>query len=247
MKHHHARGPEETVCDLPPVVPAEPASGTPPTCLREAGMPDHAPAEDASQLAPPEPRLRHRLADRPTVMSRALDPHSPLLDGVGYGTWRAFFEFPESAIDPDRRIEVLAFMLVRAYSSLESEAADLAVRCFGPVHEKASRARLTDFAWRMLSDDLPVLPHYQNWDVCERLRRGLIQNFIIHRWPVRLFFLASRDPITFDRLLESCSSVSGGSDFIDSLERSASGHDSNASLGQREAIKKKQSWLSWLL
>src|ERR1017187_3991788 len=24
MKHHHARGPEETVCDLPPVVPAEP-------------------------------------------------------------------------------------------------------------------------------------------------------------------------------------------------------------------------------
>lgn len=181
------------------------------------------------------------------VMSRALDPHSPLLDGVGYGTWRAFFELPESAVDPDRRIEVLAFMLVRAYSSLESEAADLAVRCFGPVHEKASRARLTDFAWRMLSDDLPVLPHYQNWDVCERLRRGLIQNFIIHRWSVRLFFLASRDPITFDRLLESCSSVSGGSDFIDSLERSASGHDSNASLGQREAIKKKQSWLSWLL
>ena len=26
MKHHHARGPEETVCDLPPVVPAERAS-----------------------------------------------------------------------------------------------------------------------------------------------------------------------------------------------------------------------------
>src|ERR1039458_9375215 len=47
------------------------ASGTPPTCLREAGMPDHAPAEDASQLAPPEPRLRHRLPDRPT---RGADP-----------------------------------------------------------------------------------------------------------------------------------------------------------------------------
>src|ERR1035441_9590264 len=70
MKHRHAGGPEETVCDLPPVVPAEPAR-TPPTCLREAGMPDHAPAEDASQLAPPEPRLRHRLADRPT---RGADP-----------------------------------------------------------------------------------------------------------------------------------------------------------------------------
>jgi hypothetical protein len=71
MKHHHARGPEETVCDLPPVVPAEPASGTPPTCLREAGMPDVAPTENPSQLAPPEPRLRHRLPDRPT---RGADP-----------------------------------------------------------------------------------------------------------------------------------------------------------------------------
>src|ERR1035437_5909294 len=71
MKHHHARGPEETVCDLPPVVPAEPASGTPPTCLREAGMPDHAPAENTSQLAPPEPSRLQRLPDRPT---RSSDP-----------------------------------------------------------------------------------------------------------------------------------------------------------------------------
>src|ERR1019366_367159 len=64
LKHHHARGPEETVCDLPPVVPARRASSKPPTCLREAGMPNVAAAEDASQLAPPEPGLRHRLADR---------------------------------------------------------------------------------------------------------------------------------------------------------------------------------------
>jgi hypothetical protein len=66
LKHHHARGPEETVCDLPAVVPAGRASREPPTCLRESGMPDVAAAEDPSRLAPPEPRLRHRLANRPT-------------------------------------------------------------------------------------------------------------------------------------------------------------------------------------
>src|ERR1039457_3518174 len=71
LKHHHARGPEETVCDLPPLVPAERASRGSPTCLREAGMADLAAGEAASQLAPPEPRLRHRLADRPT---RDADP-----------------------------------------------------------------------------------------------------------------------------------------------------------------------------
>jgi integrase len=39
MKHHHLRGPEETVCDLPPLVPAERASRRPPTCLRDDTAP----------------------------------------------------------------------------------------------------------------------------------------------------------------------------------------------------------------
>jgi hypothetical protein len=55
MKDHHARGPEETVFDLPPVAPAEPACRGPPTCLREAGLSDVAPAKDPSQVAPPAP------------------------------------------------------------------------------------------------------------------------------------------------------------------------------------------------
>jgi hypothetical protein len=34
MNHHDARGPEETMHDLPPVVPAEPTSGRPAAGLR---------------------------------------------------------------------------------------------------------------------------------------------------------------------------------------------------------------------
>jgi hypothetical protein len=43
MNHHDARGPEETMHHLPPVVPAEPASGSPTTRLRQSGLPDGAP------------------------------------------------------------------------------------------------------------------------------------------------------------------------------------------------------------
>jgi len=64
IKHRHARGPEETVCDLPPLVPARRGSRRPPTRLWQNGMPSRAAAEDASQLASPEPGLCHRLADR---------------------------------------------------------------------------------------------------------------------------------------------------------------------------------------
>src|SRR6266478_7436111 len=71
MKHHHARAPEETVLDLPPLVPTGCASRRPPTCLRKGRMPGQAAAEDPSQLAPPEPGLRHSLPNRP---ARGADP-----------------------------------------------------------------------------------------------------------------------------------------------------------------------------
>ena len=61
MKGHHARGPEETVQNLSPLVSTGPAGRRTPACLRTAGMPDRPTPKDASQLAPPEPGLRHRL------------------------------------------------------------------------------------------------------------------------------------------------------------------------------------------
>jgi hypothetical protein len=63
MDHHDARGPEETVHHLSPVVPAKPAGGNPATGVRESGMPDGAPAEDPGKLAQSESRLLHRVAD----------------------------------------------------------------------------------------------------------------------------------------------------------------------------------------
>ncbi|MDQ2950039.1 MAG: hypothetical protein M3Y27_29570 [Acidobacteriota bacterium] len=61
MNHHDARGPEETMHDLPPVVPAGSSSRSPTTGLSRAGLSDGAPAEDAGELAQPEPGLFHRL------------------------------------------------------------------------------------------------------------------------------------------------------------------------------------------
>ena len=63
IEHHDARGQEETVHDLSPVVPAEPASGKPTTGLRETGMPDSAPSKNTSDLAQSQPGLLHRMAD----------------------------------------------------------------------------------------------------------------------------------------------------------------------------------------
>jgi hypothetical protein len=63
IDHHDARGPEETVHDLSPVVPAEPASGKPTTSLRESGMPERTAQENTGDLAQSQPGLFHRMAD----------------------------------------------------------------------------------------------------------------------------------------------------------------------------------------
>jgi hypothetical protein len=51
IDHHDARGPEETMHDLPPVVPAGCASRSPATGLHQARMSGRPPAEDAGEVA----------------------------------------------------------------------------------------------------------------------------------------------------------------------------------------------------
>src|ERR1017187_1242724 len=65
IDHHDARGPEETMHDLPPVVPAGSARRRPATGLRRAGMSVRSPAEDAREVPQPDPRLCHRLDNCP--------------------------------------------------------------------------------------------------------------------------------------------------------------------------------------
>jgi hypothetical protein len=63
MDHHDARGSEETMPNLPPVVPAGCASRSPTTGVSGDGLSGHPSAENASELAQPEPWLHHRLED----------------------------------------------------------------------------------------------------------------------------------------------------------------------------------------
>ncbi len=44
INDHDARAPEETMFDLPPVVPAERARGRAPKSVRETGLPNQTPA-----------------------------------------------------------------------------------------------------------------------------------------------------------------------------------------------------------
>jgi len=62
---HDARGPQETLHHLPPLVPSRSTSRRPPTSVPSAGMSGGVAAEDAGQLAAPQSGLRPRLETGP--------------------------------------------------------------------------------------------------------------------------------------------------------------------------------------
>ena len=60
---------------------------------------------------------------------------------------------------------------------------DLIAECFETIHEKAELEQLRDDAWVILQPLVPELHWWNNWDKCERMRRGLLLSFMQHSWP----------------------------------------------------------------
>ncbi len=68
----------------------------------------------------------------------------------------------------------MAFLLVTLGLQASAEiGASLLARGLFPVHEALEGATEPPEAWRLLQPHLPVLWYWQEWDRCEKLRRGL--------------------------------------------------------------------------
>ena len=76
-----------------------------------------------------------------------------------------------------------ALLLALAFSNAPPKPMALVAECFEFVHDVAGRDRLKDEAWIALDPIVPHLWWLNDWDKCERLRRGLLQAFVRHKWP----------------------------------------------------------------
>jgi hypothetical protein len=85
-------------------------------------------------------------------------------------------------------------------------------------------SRLPDEAWWSIANDLPQSYWWQDWDRCERLRKGVVERFRSERWPASALLEITTDDILFDALVaELRDSKSGRRVLKEAAERGAMG------------------------
>jgi hypothetical protein len=89
---------------------------------------------------------------------------------------------------------------------------------FGLVHEAARQDLLGDDVWVIAEPLVPHLSWIQDWDKCERLRRGLVSAFVRHGWPASDVRKCVRDERLLRQVLESARKVDGGKAFLQEVE-----------------------------
>lgn len=145
----------------------------------------------------------HRHPRSMALVARLLDPHANDVAAAGLEQWLDAVMASASLTDRDR-LHLHAFSLALALGKLHPQSSALTVLTFETVHCAAAERQLGYEAWSWFDGCLPTLSSYRNWDKCERLRRGLVDRFEQHQWPVRMFVSCAKTHDTFTALLRTC-------------------------------------------
>jgi len=112
---------------------------------------------------------------------------------------------------------VLAFLFVAAARFTPIVGIEVTKRTFPPLYRMAAANRLSEDTWTLLRKHLPHLPFWLEWDMCEKLRRGLANRFMENSWPPLELEASMPDRDTKERVLAYMNQSRGGRRFVDEL------------------------------
>jgi hypothetical protein len=116
---------------------------------------------------------------------------------------RVLPSFMDKAGADDQGIMIAARVLQFSLRSYVPECADLAAIVFDVVYNAAVSSRLSNDAWYQLLPFLPPSGWWQEWDRCERLRKGIAEKFRSEQWPSwQLVRITNDDRIFVDIIAE---------------------------------------------
>ncbi len=106
-----------------------------------------------------------------------------------------------------------ALLLALGFQNTPPESVILVEESFERVHQVALDNAMPDDTWVILD---PIVPHlwWHDWDKCERLRRGLVEAFVHHRWPLLKLAECVKNQTLLSRVIESAKKVDGGRELI---------------------------------
>ncbi|PSH05030.1 MAG: hypothetical protein CXZ00_02415, partial [Acidobacteria bacterium] len=127
----------------------------------------------------------------------ALDnPFDSSLFSLGSDIWEPIFETNLSL-----SVRSCAFLLLLGSQNPSGRPFNLVSKTFEVVHRAADQEQLDSGTWFILRDHLPTLGYWSDWDICERLRRLLVDKYVAFGWPVSSLLLTLQNPVTLDRTL----------------------------------------------
>jgi GTPase-associated protein 1, N-terminal domain type 1 len=144
------------------------------------------------------------------AIAAALSYDSPSVLRFGPMAWsRALAAAKDDVQGRDRQM-FLSFLLALGLANPTPESQALFELAFEEVHKDLSSSRLPNDAKSMLSRHLPVLSWWDQWDVCKRLRMGVVRSLTNNRSPTR----AELTRLTSDRyLLEKLTELTDADGF----------------------------------
>ncbi len=145
------------------------------------------------------------------LISTYLDPDWDELKAVNRTKWLDSLEtHGRDETREEIRDRVSAFVFAVGMHNDSPTDMKLLLATFDEVHEALLETRLDDEAWCWLSDQLPRLRFFNSWDRAERLRRGIIERFVDHEWPVSELVATAMSEETWSYLLGTCQKTKKG-------------------------------------
>jgi hypothetical protein len=129
-------------------------------------------------------------------------------------TWAAAVRRARDDAQGETRSRLLAYLLSMALAQPVRGCEPLFELAFEPIHSDLLSARLQQDALNTLRPYLPSLYWWQQWDVCLRLRRAVVDAYIHGELDPRSFRRLTRDHSLFEKLIEIADNTRPGQRFL---------------------------------
>jgi hypothetical protein len=100
-------------------------------------------------------------------LTKVMAHYLPLIDSAGHAS----------------AVHIACEALKVALNSTSQQAAELATISLDIVYGAAMSSMLLDEDWKGLSNCLPQASWWQDWDRCDRLRKGVVERYRSQKWP----------------------------------------------------------------
>jgi len=117
---------------------------------------------------------------------------------------------------------LFCFLLTRALGNQSRNQAELIGLAFDPVYSAAQASQIPNAAWRLLDGRLPVSYFWQSWDLCQRIRSGVVDAFVDRWLAPEVFLRVTEDQQVFKDLVDLTASSYGGRRYLRHVGKSVS-------------------------